>query len=40
MRKYDKGDIPKCDWLDALVLKEIERIKHVRYFIRAVIHTL
>lgn len=30
LRKYDRGDIPKCDWLDALVFKEIDKIKQVK----------
>lgn len=30
MRKYERGDIPKLEWLDRLTFKEIEKVHAVR----------
>jgi len=30
VRKFERGDIPKLEWLDRLTFKEIERVHAVR----------
>jgi len=35
MRKYERGDIVRLDWLDHLAFREIERINKVSCFYSA-----
>ena len=32
VKEYERGDIPKIDWLDRLAFRQLERVHAVHFF--------